>query len=155
MRTIVLLLLATLPMAAQMPRGIMNWWDSPLARDLNLSADQQQQIRETIREFRPKLIDLRAATEKAEIEVEDAFNDETLDQQRANEAIERLANARADLIRTVSQLSLRMRGVLTQDQWSQLRSRQQQQRLHRREQMPMRRGPGGRGPANGPPPGLE
>lgn len=155
MRIIVLLLLATLSLAAQMPRGIMNWWDSPLARDLNLSVDQQRQIRDTIREFRPKLIDLRAATEKAEIEVEDAFNDESLDQRRANEAIERLATSRADMIRTVSQLSLRMRGVLTPDQWSQLRSRQQQQRQQRRGQMPMRRGPMGRGPAATPPPDLE
>lgn len=153
MRVLLLILLACAPLAAQMPRGLMNWWDSPLARDLNLTEDQQRQIRETVREFRPKLIDLRASTEKAEVEVEDAFNDESFDQKRASDAVERLANARADLIRTVSQLSLRMRGVLTPDQWKQLRARQQQHMQDRREQM--RRGPGRRAPGGGPPPGLE
>ena len=150
MRVLLLVLLACAPLAAQMPRGLMNWWDSPLARDLNLTADQQRQIRETVREFRPKLIDLRATTEKAEVEVEDAFNDESFDQRRASDAVERLAGARADLIRAVSQLSLRMRGVLTADQWKQLRARQQQQMQERREQM-RRGGPGRLGPGGAPP----
>lgn len=123
MRYLMILLLAVLPAAAQNPRGIFNWWDSPLARDLNLTESQREQIRSTVRDYRAKLIDLRAAIEKAEIEVEDSFNDDTLNQQRASEAIERLATARGDMIRTFSQMSLKMRTVLTQEQWRELQRR--------------------------------
>jgi hypothetical protein len=52
---------------------------------------QRQQIRTTLRDYRGKMIDLRAAIEKAELEVEDSFNSETLDHQQATAAIDRLA----------------------------------------------------------------
>jgi Spy/CpxP family protein refolding chaperone len=123
MRWILAFLLCALPVAAQNPRGIFNWWDTPMARDLNLTEAQRQQIRSTLRDYRGKIIDLRAAIEKAELEVEDSFNSENLDQQRANAAIERLAAARGDMIRVFSQMSLQMRTVLTQEQWRELQRR--------------------------------
>lgn len=139
MRYLLLLLLLILPAAAQNPRGIFNWWDSPLARDLNLTEAQRDQIRATVRDFRTRLIDLRAAVEKAEVEVDDAFNEDTLNQQRATDAIEKLAVARGDMIRTVSQMSLRMRSVLTQEQWRELQRRR-----------PRMEGGPGMGPGMGP-----
>lgn len=123
MRWILAFLLCALPAAAQNPRGIFNWWDTPMARDLNLTETQRQQIRSTLRDFRGKIIDLRAAIEKAELEVEDSFNSENLDQQRATAAIDRLAIARGDMIRVFSQMSLQMRTVLTQEQWRELQQR--------------------------------
>lgn len=150
---LVFAMLAATPLFAQMPRGVDNWWNSPLANGLNLTDDQRRQIRDTLREFRPKLIDVRAATEKAEAAFEDAINDDAFDQRRAADAIERLANSRADLIRAVSQMSLRMRAVLTPEQWKQLRERQENMRNRRQEMMrqggPRRRG--GDGPGGGPP----
>lgn len=134
------------------PRAMFPWWDSPLARDLNLTADQEQQIRSTQREFRPRLIDLRAAAEKAESELEDVYNDERIDQKRASDAIERLANARAEMTRAVSQMSLRLRSVLTADQWRELQKRRAEQGPPWRGHgpgRPMRRGPGP------PPPGEQ
>lgn len=123
MRFLLSLLLLILPAAAQNPRGIFNWWDSPLARDLNLTEAQRDQIRATVRDYRTRLIDLRAAVDKAEVEVDDAFNEDTLNQQRAADAIEKLAVARGDMIRTFSQMSLKMRSVLTQEQWRELQRR--------------------------------
>lgn len=108
---------------AQPPRGFYAWWDSPVARDLNLSSDQIQQIRSTVKEYRSKLVDLRATLEKAEIEVDDTFNEDSFDQKRASDAIDHLANARADLTRVFSQMSLRLRAVLTPDQWRELQKR--------------------------------
>ena len=139
MRWLALLLFCVLPAAAQNPRGIFNWWDTPMARDLNLSEAQRQQIRGTLRDYRGKIIDLRAAIEKAELEVEDAFNAENLDQQRASAAIDRLATARGDMIRVFSQMSLQMRTVLTPEQWREL----QQRRPRMQQGGPM--GPGGPG----------
>jgi len=122
-RNLVLLAALAFPALAQAPRGFFAWWDSPIARDLNLTDAQVKQIRSTVREYRAKLVDLRASVEKAEIEVEDAFNEENVDPRKATEAIDHLANARADLTRTVSQMSLRLRTVLTPDQWRELQKR--------------------------------
>lgn len=163
MRWILAFLLCALPAAAQNPRGIFNWWDTPLAGDLNLTEAQRQQIRTTLRDYRGKIIDLRAAIEKAELEVEDSFNSENLDQQQAKAAIDRLASTRGDMIRVFSQMSLQMRTVLTQEQWREL------QRRRPRMQPGGPTGPGGpgmggprrglqrrgQGPAGGPPPELD
>jgi Spy/CpxP family protein refolding chaperone len=128
MRLILCLILAlgTLPAAAQPPRGFFTWWDSPIVRDLNLTEDQRQQIRNTLREYRPKLIDLRAAVEKAEGEMGDVFNDPAIDQRRGMEAIERLIAARSELTRSLSEMALRLRMVLTPEQWQELQRRRPQ-----------------------------
>jgi Spy/CpxP family protein refolding chaperone len=119
-----LLLLAGLPLFAQAPRGgFFPWWDTPIVKDLNLSADQTTNIRSVVKEYRSKLIDLRAAVEKAEGDLEDQFNEESVDTHKANDAIDRLVAARAEMTKTISQMSLRLRGVLTADQWRELQKR--------------------------------
>lgn len=128
MRTLLpfVLLLAALPAAAQPPRGYFPWWESPLVRDLNLTEDQRQQIRNTVRDYRSRLIDLRAAVEKAEGEVGDVFNDPSIDQRRGMEAIDRLIAARGELTRAISEMTLKLRLVLTREQWQELQRRRQQ-----------------------------
>lgn len=118
-----LILCIAIPMLAQRSGTPMGWWDWPIVKDLNLTEDQTQKIRETVKEYRSKLIDERATAEKAEGELEDLFNEGNVDERKASEAIDRLANARADLTRTMSQMSLRLRSVLTQEQWRELRKR--------------------------------
>lgn len=118
-----LLFCLSLPVLAQMPRGFYPWWDSPVAKDLNLSEDQNRQIRDIVHEYRTKLIDQRASLEKAEVELQDIFNDDNLDQRRGNEAIERLITARGDITRSLSQMSLRLRVILTADQYHELMRR--------------------------------
>ncbi|HET8549613.1 MAG TPA: Spy/CpxP family protein refolding chaperone [Bryobacteraceae bacterium] len=149
-RFAVLLALAALPVLAQAPRAMFQWWNSPIARDLNLSSDQQQQIRSTLREYRNRVIDLRAAVDKAEGELEDAFNEERVDERRAADAIDRLANSRAEMTRVISQMSLRLRAVLTPEQWRELQKRRQQGApgpgMYRRPG----RGPGARPPEDNP-----
>ncbi|NWF85293.1 MAG: periplasmic heavy metal sensor [Bryobacteraceae bacterium] len=124
---LVLILLAGWTLWAQPPRGFYNWWDSPIAKDLNLSDDQMKQIRAVVRDYRARLIDARAAVEKAEAEMEDAFNDESFSQARASDAIERLVAARSELTRSFSQMSLRLRAVLTNEQWAELQKRRPRQ----------------------------
>jgi Spy/CpxP family protein refolding chaperone len=174
MRNLLLaMIMLAAPLMAQMPRGAFNWWESPLTRDINLTEDQRKQIQEAIRGFRPKLIDLRASLEKAELETEDALNDEILDQRRANEAIERLAAARADMTRTMSQMSIKFRSILTTEQWKDLQKRRAemtrqrpgpgpagqrpavQRRMDRRDQKMQQRMPGMPPGQNPPPPPEE
>lgn len=122
------LVLAALPLAGQPPRAFFPWWEGNLVRDINLSEDQRRQVRDVVREYRGKLIDAHAAVEKAEGEVEDFFNDEQTDARRAGEAVEKLIAARGELTRAFAQMSLKLRAVLTPEQWRQLKHRQAQRR---------------------------
>lgn len=157
-RLLLIVLLALLPLCGQPPRGFFAWWDSPVVRDLNLTADQQNQIRSTVREYRTRLIDLRAEAEKAEVAMEEAFNEEPFDQRRANEAIERVVTARGELTRTLSQMGVRLRATLTPDQWRELQKRREamQERIRERVAPRMMRKQGNPGgPPQGPPPQEE
>jgi Spy/CpxP family protein refolding chaperone len=157
----VILLLPGLALA-QGPRGGgfpgafgMQWWENPVANGLNLSEAQNKQIRSIVAEYRSKLIDLRANEEKAQGDFQDVFNDAPADQRRANDAIDRLGNARGEMTKVISQMSLKMRNVLTAEQWQQLRERQEGRMRNRMMPAPMDskggpRGDGRRGFRRGP-----
>ena len=108
---------------AQPPKGTFNWWDSALAENIHLTGDQRLQIRQTIREYRGRLADERAAVAKAEADLDDVFNADQYDPRRGNDAIERLSNARAELTRTTTEMFLKLRFVLTPLQWQELQKR--------------------------------
>ena len=116
------------------------WWNSPLVQNLDLSEAQRKEIRATVRDYRGHLMDLREAVQRADGDLEIALGESSLDQRKANEAIEHLASARAELTRTISQMTLRLRTILTNEQWQELQKRQ----AERRPGPPnLRRGPGG------------
>jgi Spy/CpxP family protein refolding chaperone len=120
------------------------WWNSPAVQELNLSDAQKTEIRNVVRDQRARLLELRSSILKAEQDLQVIFAEAAVDQKKANEAIDRLAAGRADLTRTLSQMTLKMRTILTADQWDQLQKRQSDRR---------RGGPGkgpGRGPGEGP-----
>jgi len=136
LRAIALAVLLAACAAAQMPKGIYAWWSRPeLARDLNLSAAQRQQIRATVQQYRPHLLNVRSEVNRAEQTLADEFNRNPVDPAKAQEAIARLVDARSDLTRTLSELSLKLRLVLTEQQWQELQKR--------------RPGPGGEAPEPG------
>ena len=119
------------------PRGPRPWWEGDVARNLNLTEAQTKQIVETRREFRDRMIEARSAVNQAEKGVAAAFNDDPVDEAKANDAINRLASARAEATRTISEMELKFRMILTAEQWQELKQRQ-------------RAWPGGRG-RRGPP----
>ncbi len=104
------------------------WWDSPIAQSLKLSPEQQKQIRATVRQHRDRLIEQRAAVQKAEANLRDEMAEEQVNESRAMEAINNLIAARSELMRSVSQMSLKLRMILTADQWRELQRRRSQQR---------------------------
>ena len=123
-------ILLALPVAlsAQGPRsGFFPWWDSPIVTGLDLSDAQRTQIRTVIQEYRGKMMEVRGAVQKAEGDLDAVFNEDTVDQHRGSEAIDRLTKARADMTKSVSEMSLRMRAVLTSQQWQELQRRQREQ----------------------------
>ena len=123
MRRILFCALLIAPLAsAQAPR--FAWWESPIVNKLDLSDAQTRQITATVSDYREKLREQRAAVNRAETGLESAFNEDPVDQKKANDAIDQLANARTELFRTTSQMDLKLRSVLTAQQWQELRSQQ-------------------------------
>lgn len=121
--TVLALLLAAVPARAQAP-GMFPWWESPLVKELGLSDEQDGGIRAIVREFRPRLIQLRAQVEIAEGELRDEMDAEQVDAAKASAAIDRVVSARAALTREVSMMTLQMRMTLTSAQWQELQKRQ-------------------------------
>ena len=122
------------------------WWNSPIVQNLDLSQAQRKDIRGTVREYRGHLLDLREAVQRADSDLEIALNENSLDQRKANEAIEHLATARGELTRTLSQMTLRLRTILSSEQWQELQRRQAQRRA-----TPFRGGEDGELRRNAPP----
>ena len=135
-----LILMLPAMVLAQGPRGPRPWWDSEIRQDLNLSDTQMGQIRQTQKEFRPRMKELRAEVMKVESELDALYNQDPVDQAKANDAINRLSAAHAELNKAVSQMDLKLRMILTMQQWQDLKQKQL-------EKWP---GPGRRGPPRGP-----
>lgn len=125
------------PMAAQY------WWQSRAINSLNLSEAQTKQLNTIQSAYVGRLMDLRQAVNRAEKNLDDIFNEPTLDDLKAAAAVDQYANARDNLTRALSELSLKMRGVLTAEQWQELVARQAERQG---------RGLSGRGRRGGPPP---
>lgn len=142
-QTAVLFLALALPLAAPLSaQAPIAWWENPVAAGLNLTDEQRSRVSGIAREFRQRLVLKREETNRAEREFEEVFNADVVDSERGNAAIERLAKARAELTRDVSQMTLRMRAVLTTEQWRELQS----QRAERGKGPQKGRGSGFRAP---------
>jgi len=122
MRLMLLALILAVSLSAQMPKSMWAWWNNQVVvqRVLNLSPAQIQQVRQVVRQHRPRLIDIRAEVAKAEIDLETQLNHDPVDQTKANQAVERLIAAHADLTRTLSDMGIKLRMLLTEAQWQQL-----------------------------------
>ncbi|MBI4903801.1 MAG: periplasmic heavy metal sensor [Acidobacteria bacterium] len=111
------------------PREMFPWWETPIVRDLNLSEEQMRQIQSIVKENRDKLVDLRAAVEKADHAVNDLMNDDRPDLAKFSASIDRQSAARAELTKGFSLMGFRIRMVLNPQQWRELQRRRDQDRL--------------------------
>ncbi len=101
------------------------WWANKVAvNSLNLSEAQTKQLSSIQASYVSRLKDLRAQVNNAESNLEDVFKQAPSDDSKAESAIDQYANARDNLTRELSRLSLKMRNVLTADQWQELQDRQ-------------------------------
>lgn len=124
MKWILMGILATASLFGQARNANLPWWENPITSGVDLSEMQRRQINRVIRDFRNRLVDARAAVEKAENDLEDVFNEETVDQSTGMHTIEELAEARANLTRAMSEMTLRLRAVLSPEQWEELQRRE-------------------------------
>lgn len=142
MKRILLVLLIALPMFAQeqprltpppgrreMMRERMpgpgfggKWWNnSELAAKLNLTDQQKTQMEQIFQQSRLKLIDQRAAVEKAETTLEPLMSADRPDEAQVLAQIDKVAQARAELEKTNARMLLGIRQVLSPEQWKQLK----------------------------------
>ena len=108
------------------------WWTSPgLANRLGLSDDQTKRLDQVYQQSRLKLIDARAALEKAEAQMDPLLAPDHPQESAVLAQIDRIAEARAELEKANARMLFAFRMVLTPEQWKDLQSRDA--------------GPGGRG----------
>ncbi len=121
MRLFVLAIALSVISLAQMPQSLYPWWgNKPVVRQLDLTPPQIRQIRAAVSEAQPHLLEVRAKVLRAEQALEDQFNSDPVDQNKTNQALEQLIAARTDLTRSLTELSLKLRVLLTTQQWQQL-----------------------------------
>ena len=112
-----LVLLALATGAVAQNRAEFPWWNSPVVEDIGLSQEQTTRIRNIVRNYRNRLLDARNNVQKAEGAIEDVMNDDHVSPDAVKPLIEHLANARAESTRTVLEMDIQLRSVLTLDQW--------------------------------------
>ena len=132
------------------PRGAHGrWWNDPaLVEKLKLTDEQRKSMDAILLEHREKLIDMRAAVEKGELELEPLMRDDQPNEAKILAQIDKVAQARAELEKANARFLLAIRSKLSPEQWKQL----QADRAERGSRMQRRgwqrdapgRGPGGR-----------
>jgi periplasmic protein CpxP/Spy len=122
------------------------WWDRPeLVQRLLLTADQQRKMDEVFQQARLRLIDLNATLEKETLIMEPLVAAEQPDEAKIVAQIDKVAQARAELEKANARMLLGIRRVLTQDQWSRLRSETNAAPIPAADR-PAQMAPQGRGP---------
>jgi Spy/CpxP family protein refolding chaperone len=103
-----------------MPMG--RWWERPkMAEQLALTPDQTQKLESiTLNEARA-LVDLKGAVEKAQIDLRAAADAEPFQPDKVREAFRVVQQAREKLEMQRFEMLLKVRGVLSVDQWHKLR----------------------------------
>ena len=103
------------------PQG--RWWnDQALITRLKLTDDQRKAMDTILLNHREKLVDMRAAVEKAELEMEPLMQDDQPNEARVLEQIDKVAQARAELEKANARFLLAIRSKLSPDQWKELKA---------------------------------
>ena len=121
-----LLMAATLTLASiaegqQMPPG--KWWRrEEVARQLELTRDQQDKLDEVFRSAANGLIDARADVEKLQIALRGELDRVQLRRQELQRIAGQLTLARGKLFERELMMLADMRGILNDEQWNRLRT---------------------------------
>jgi Spy/CpxP family protein refolding chaperone len=114
-------LLIPVVLCAQPPRGRGPRLSPDVVKQLNLSDAQTKQMDQVNQDFRPRLNAVRDEVNKAEAAMDAVFNEDPVDPAKGNDAINHLAAARSELTKALSQHDLKVRMILTAQQWEQLK----------------------------------
>jgi Spy/CpxP family protein refolding chaperone len=99
------------------------WWKNPeVAARIGLSAEQEKRIGDLFLQSRLQLIHLHATLQEEQLMLEPLLDATSFEEAKAVAQIDKIADTRADLEKTNAKMLLDIRGVLTADQWTKLRS---------------------------------
>jgi hypothetical protein len=113
---------------APFPRG--KWWRrSDVAQQLTLSTDQQLRLDGIFRGASSELIDLRGEAEKLSISLRNELDQPTLNRENLRKLANRLSDTQGKLFERELMMLADMRGVLSEEQWTRLRSELERERL--------------------------
>jgi Spy/CpxP family protein refolding chaperone len=136
--------------APRLPPG--KWWENPrLVERVQLTAEQQGKISELVYQHALSMVDLKAAVDKAELELADRVDRSEIDPARVRSAFAAFQAARAALQKERFEMLLAVRQLLSPQQWQELQRIHQELARRRAEQAAPRRTQRG-GPAPGQPP---
>jgi len=88
-----------------------------MVEKLKITPDQQKKLDEVFQQSRSKLIDLHAALDKEEGQLDPLMKAQSPDDSKILPEIDRIAQARVELEKAEARLLLGMRHVLTLEQW--------------------------------------
>ena len=112
-----ILVLPAAASSAQAPATEGKWWKRPrIAAELQLSAEQVDQLEKIFARVKPKLIDLRADLEKKQFAYDQAMSSEKADRAHVESLIEAREQARSALQKELALMELDMKQVLRPDQ---------------------------------------
>jgi Spy/CpxP family protein refolding chaperone len=104
----------------RVPQG--QWWERPLVvRALGLTAEQRRNIEKATIEHARAMVDLKADVEKAELDVKVAADAEPFEPGQVRAAFQKLLQARMRLETERFEMILKVREVLSAEQWQKLR----------------------------------
>jgi hypothetical protein len=101
------------------------WWtNNGLVERLGLSDDQKSKIEKAFENHRQAIVTSTAGLEKEEAQLARLLDAETIDRNAVLSQIDRVMQARNEMERESSVMTLEMREYLTRAQWSQLQALQ-------------------------------
>jgi protein CpxP len=127
------------------------FWNNPqTVATLKLTDDQRKAMDGILQQHKMTLIDLRANLEKAEVTMQPLMKADQPNESAILAAIDKVAQARAELEKGNARFLLALRGQLTADQWKQLQTMHSNRMQHGEERGQER----GRWRQGGPRPGM-
>ena len=119
--TALLVAAATFAQAQQMPPG--KWWRRPeVARELELTREQQDKLDETFRGAANELIDAKGDVEKLQVALRGELDRPQLRRPELQRLATQLSAARGKLFERELMMLADMRGILDHEQWTRLRT---------------------------------
>jgi len=123
------------------------WWNNPkMVDELKLTDEQRKSMDEIFYQHREKLVDLRGAVEKAELEMEPLMRDDQPNEAKILAQIDKVAQARAELEKANARFLMDLRNKLTPEQWKQVQTIRNNQQQGQRGWEQRGQGRGGMGP---------
>jgi len=105
-----------------LPRG--KWWQNEkVVADLGLTQDQQAKLDDLMFAHRDKMIDLKAALEKAELRLRETMDRPVLNEKEVLDLVDKTIAARGLLQKDRVTMLVKVRGVLTPEQWAKAKAK--------------------------------